>query len=68
MADRGGKREGAGRPRFPEGEKLERVTLFLPAAVAAWLQRQAQASGVNRSTFARLLLQRVYKRSRSPSP
>lgn len=43
----GGKREGAGRPR--KYRDSTRVTVFLPAALVAKIDRQAKKRGISRS-------------------
>jgi len=46
MKHRGGKRQGAGRPAVDALYRRELVTVRLPAWLAEWLKRQADASRI----------------------
>ena len=44
MGNRGGKREGAGRPRFNEDEQMKRTTLYLPESMIEALRTYGQGN------------------------
>lgn len=44
---KGGKREGAGRPSIIEGERLQRVTVMLPASYVEWARSMSIRGNVS---------------------
>ena len=46
MIKKGGRREGAGRPALPPGEKKQKICIALPAWLIRWMDSQPVSRAV----------------------